>query len=108
MGKFSRRLQLAMDARNMRPTDLCKLTGLSDSTIANYRSGYAVPRKDRVEKISEVLNVDPAWLLGYDSPLQPEDEDFLNALHELSAQDQLRVLDYMKFVKSQEAKDVQG
>ena len=89
MGKFSRRLQLAMDARNMRPTDLCKLTGLSDSTIANYRSGYAVPRKDRVEKIAEIL-------------------DFLIALHELSAQDQLRVLDYMKFVKSQEAKDVQG
>jgi transcriptional regulator with XRE-family HTH domain len=63
---FAERLEQALIMRNMRPADLARKTGLKESTISQYRSSYAVPRKERTLKIAQVLGVSPSWLMGLD------------------------------------------
>ena len=66
---FKARLQKALDAKEWKPVDLAKRTGISESTISQYRSGYAEPKKDRLQLFADVLEVNPAWLLGIDVPM---------------------------------------
>lgn len=60
------RLKYALEYRNMRPVDLCEKTEISQSTMSQYLSGYAEPKKARLAKIANALNVEPTWLMGFD------------------------------------------
>lgn len=66
---FRQRLETALTIRNIKPVDLAKLTGISESTISQYRSGYAKPKEPRLVVIANALGVDPAWLMGLDVPM---------------------------------------
>ena len=58
------RLKYALEYRHMRPVDLCEKTDISQSTMSQYLSGYAEPKKARLAKIANALNVEPTWLMG--------------------------------------------
>ena len=68
--KFKDRLNMALSIREMRPKDLAMRTGLSESTISQYRSGYTEPKTDKLALIARVLNVNPTWLLGLNVPIE--------------------------------------
>lgn len=61
---FKDRLNQALSIRNMKPIELSEKTGISESTISQYRSGYAKPKDDKLVVISNALNVNPVWLMG--------------------------------------------
>lgn len=61
---FKERLNQALSIRNIKPVELFEKTGISESTISQYRSGYAQPKEDKLLLISNALDVNPAWLLG--------------------------------------------
>ena len=67
--EFKKRLEYAMEKRKIRAVDLAKLTGISESTISQYRSGYAKPKEKKLAIIANALNVDPSWLMGMDVPM---------------------------------------
>lgn len=69
---FKQRLIMGLNERNMRPVDLVHKTGISDSTISQYMSGYAEPKSDRLLLISNALYLNPAWLMGLDVPKELE------------------------------------
>lgn len=69
--EFKDRLKKAMDRSGMKAIDLVKRTGISEATISQYRSGYSKPKKDRLELLADVLNVNPAWLMGLDVSMEP-------------------------------------
>lgn len=102
--KFRRRFETALQQSGMTAAELSKKTGISEATISQYRSGYSKPKKERGEILAAALHVDPAWLMGYDTPAQPEFSDFVEALRSLTPQDQLKVMDFIMFLKSQEGK----
>ena len=108
MTRFQRRLELALSMNGMKAADLCKATGLSSGTISQYRSGYCKPKADRLAAIASALNVTASWLLGYDSPLQPGDEDGRGLFDSLSPENKLKAIDYMRYLKMKEKDDVQG
>lgn len=70
---FKTRLQKALDTKGWKPVDLAKRIDVSESTISQYRSGYAEPKTDRLQKIADALSVNPAWLLGIDVPMNIPD-----------------------------------
>lgn len=72
------RLRLALSMRNMKPADLCEITGISKSVISYYLSGKASPKADRVHIISKALDVSEAWLLGYAVPIDRTQEQKKN------------------------------
>lgn len=62
------RLRIALEAKKMRPIELSETTGIPKSMISYYLSGRALPKADRVYKMACVLDVNEAWLMGYDVP----------------------------------------
>ena len=78
---FKDRLNEALEIMNIRPVDLSKRTGISESTISQYRSGYAEPKSKKLDLIARTLSVDPSWLMGLDVPMtisRVNEEELLN------------------------------
>lgn len=60
------RLNEALDDANITAQELSDLTGISKSSISQYRSGRCIPKREGAEKIGMILQVSPLWLLGFD------------------------------------------
>ena len=69
---FANRLTKAISYRNIKPIELSEKTGIDKSKISSYMSGRYKAKQDGVHLLSKVLNVDPAWLMGYDVPREPQ------------------------------------
>ena len=70
---FKDRFNRALLMSDMTAADLSRKTGISESTLSQYKSGYAKPKDERLVKIANALGVDPAWLMGLDVPMHPSD-----------------------------------
>lgn len=64
------RLRKALSVRDLKPIELSQQTGIPKSAISQYMSGYAKPKQDRIYTISRVLDINEAWLMGYDVPME--------------------------------------
>lgn len=70
VAEFKDRLEEALNIRNVSPAELSKKTKISESTISQYRSGYAKPKDKKLVILSNALNVNPTWLMGLDVPME--------------------------------------
>ena len=68
------RLREAMELRGMRAVDLVEQTGIPKGTISYYLSGKTEPKADRLYILGQVLNINEAWLLGYNVPKERPQE----------------------------------
>lgn len=69
---FAERLTQALDLRGLSAADLSRATGVSEGTISCYKKGKYQAKQNRVYDFARVLRVDPAWLMGYDVPMEPQ------------------------------------
>lgn len=74
------RLKKALDLRNLKQVDIVEKTGISKSLLSMYINGKAEPRQNNIHKLAKLLNVNEAWLMGYDVPM--EKDNGLNFEHE--------------------------
>lgn len=68
------RLKEAMEKRGMRAVDLVERTGIPKGTISYYLSGKTEPKADRLYILAQTLDINEAWLLGYDVPMARTDD----------------------------------
>lgn len=68
------RLKKALSIRNMTQAELCQKTKIPKSALSEYIKGLYDPKQDRLIILSEALNVDPVWLMGFDVPMEKEDK----------------------------------
>ena len=80
--EFRNRLETALSVRNMKPVDLAQRTKISETTISQYRSGYAKPKDKRLALIASVLRVNPAWLMGMNVPMDTANASLKPLSHE--------------------------
>lgn len=66
IAEFSDRLNEAIKSKGISATDLGSKIGMSKQAISMYSSGKRHPKQPTIEAISRVLNINPAWLVGYD------------------------------------------
>lgn len=66
MANFSERLQYAMNIRHLTQTDLCNMTKIPKSAMSQYISGAFKPKDERTFLLAKALDVNEAWLMGYD------------------------------------------
>lgn len=71
---FAERLTQALDLRGLSAADLSRATGVAEGTISCYKSGKYQAKQNRVYEFAKALRVDPAWLMGYDVPMEPQVE----------------------------------
>lgn len=74
MAELKDRLREALEMRNMRPVDLSEKTGVPKGAISYYLAGKSQPKADRLYQIGKALDVNEAWLMGYDVPAERTDE----------------------------------
>ena len=86
--KCATRIAKALSIRGMRQYELCQKTQIPKSAMSQYISGAFEPKQDRIYLISQALNVDPVWLMGYDVPMekkaQPEEKKVPTTEEDLS------------------------
>lgn len=71
---FKNRFNIAISNANIKPAELAEKTKLSKSTISHYMSGYTQPKSDKLFTLSKALNVNEAWLMGFDVPMEQSTE----------------------------------
>ena len=69
---FAERLTQALELRGLSAADLSRAAGVSEGTISCYKNGRYQAKQNRVYDFAKILNVDPAWLMGYDVPMEPQ------------------------------------
>lgn len=74
MNEFKERLKEAMELRDIKAIELADKVGIARGTISRYLSGVMAPKSKRVYGIAKALNVNPAWLIGYDVPMEEPQE----------------------------------
>ncbi len=66
---FQKRLEEALNIKNMKPVELHEKTGISESLLSKYLSGSAVARQRKLSLLADALNINEVWLMGYDVPM---------------------------------------
>ncbi len=66
------RISKALNLRDMKQSELCKLANVPKSSLSLYLSGAYEPKQDRIYAMAKALNVSEAWLMGYDVPMEKE------------------------------------
>lgn len=72
--EFSERLAEALSIREMTAAQLSRKTGIPEGTISCYKKGLYEAKQNRLWQIACALDVNPAWLMGYDVPMDRESE----------------------------------
>lgn len=67
------RINEALRLRGMRPYELCQKTKISSSNVSRYLKGTYAPKQDNIYKMAVALNVNPAWLIGFDVDMEVVD-----------------------------------
>lgn len=75
MATIASRLREAMNIRGMKQVDLVNATGIGKSSISTYLSGEYEPKQKNIYKIAQVLDVNEAWLMGEDVPMERTELD---------------------------------
>lgn len=76
---FAKRLEKALESRDVKQSELVERTQISKSAISQYLSGAFEPKQRNIYKIAKALDVNPAWLMGKDvemenaPPIPPKD-----------------------------------
>lgn len=82
MAKCCDRIREAMRIRNKTQAELCEITGIPKSAMSQYASGKFIPKQTRTHLLAEALNVNEAWLMGYDVPMERKSSDNDNFVSE--------------------------
>ena len=83
MEKFANRLYEALNIRGMKQIELAQKCGIGKSSISQWLSGRSKPNSENVYKLAKVLDVEEAWLMGYENiPMKrtPEAERIAQSL----------------------------
>jgi len=75
---FANRLSKALSIRNMRPIDLANKSGINKAIISQYLSGRYKAKQDNIYLLSEALNINESWLMGFDVPMERIPDELRN------------------------------
>ena len=72
---FANRLLLAMKKNNINQVELAEKTKMYDKPISQslknkYLKGKALARQNNIYMLCKILNVDEAWIMGFNVPMQ--------------------------------------
>lgn len=62
------RLREALNDNHMKPQELADASGVNKSSISQYINGSHAPSNTSSGKLAKILNVNPLWLMGFESP----------------------------------------
>ena len=104
MDSIANRMKIAMSNLKISQAELVKRTGIGKSSISTYLTGEYEPKQKNLYKIALALNVNEAWLMGFDVPMErtpATTDELITLFNTLDSNQQKNALDYLQFLKSQ-------
>lgn len=108
------RLKEYMQMHNLKQVDIinkaqphCEKYGvkLTKQDLSQYVSGKVEPAQNKLYILGLALNVNEAWLMGFDVPMKKQDttsEELVTMIQSLDESQQKNVMNYIQFLKSQD------
>lgn len=82
---FANRLKKAMEIRNIKASELSERANIPKSAISQYLSGLYEAKQKSIFKLSNILNVSEAWLMGLDVPMERTSDNISDQLKNIGA-----------------------
>ena len=107
------RLEELLRRKGITQAALARKTGIAKSTISYWLSGQRKIGRESIALISQALDVNPSWLMGYDAlmddfdhsyRLGPERTKFSKIL--ANQEDRSAVIDFVKYANEKEIKKI--
>ena len=67
------RIREAMELRGLTQSELSEKAKIDKGQLSSYLSGKYKPRQKNIEALAKTLNVDEAWLMGFDVTIERKD-----------------------------------
>lgn len=81
LNKFAERFSQLIKNSSIDIPKLAQMLGIkSKSTIYRYMNAEMAPKITTVKCASEIFNVNPVWLMGYDVPMEKNTDDILKKI----------------------------
>ncbi|MCJ1765869.1 helix-turn-helix domain-containing protein [Mammaliicoccus sciuri] len=95
-----------MNDRNLSLSELARRTGMAKSTISRYLNESREFPLNKADDFARVLKVTPEYLLGFEEEYQPTSiaAHLDGEVSDLDEEEMRKVLEYVKFLKSQQGK----
>lgn len=77
MKTLADRLKEGMTIRGLRQADVVEKTGINKGALSSYLSGRYEPKQNNIFLLAQALNVNEAWLMGADVPMERIDPELL-------------------------------
>ena len=103
MDSIANRMKIAMSNLKISQAELVKRTGIGKSSISTYLTGEYEPKQKNLYKIALALNVNEAWLMGLDVPMERKSattDELMLLFNSLDDNQRNNVIDYIQFLKS--------
>ncbi|HHC9784913.1 TPA: helix-turn-helix domain-containing protein, partial [Staphylococcus aureus] len=96
MNSFKDRLKQIMSERKISQSELSRRTGIGRNSISDYLNGKYEAKQDKVFELAKALNVNEAWLMGFDisKNRKIEKNDITSIYNKLTPPRQENVLNY--------------
>ncbi|HFN8751439.1 TPA: LexA family transcriptional regulator [Staphylococcus aureus] len=96
MNSFKDRLKQIMSERKISQSELSRRTGIGRNSISDYLNGKYEAKQDKVFELAKALNVNEAWLMGFDisKNRKIENNDITSIYNKLTPPRQSNVLKY--------------
>ena len=112
------RLKRIMEERNLKQVDVLRLcepycekygVKLKKNDLSQYLSGKVQPKQNKLSILGMALGVQEAWLMGYDVPMRPTENNgdltkralaYYEIFNNLPPEKQTAFLNYLKFLQS--------
>ena len=105
------RIKQGLEIREITQTQLATRANIDKGQLSSYISGKYKPRQNNIDALAAALNVNEAWLMGFDVPMERvsnkteidqsvsrsvECREILEICEQLSTHNQRKVLTYSK------------
>lgn len=96
MNSFKDRLKQIMSERKISQSELSRRTGIGRNSISDYLNGKYEAKQNKVFELAKALNVNEAWLMGFDisKNRKIENNDIASIYSKLTPPRQKNVLNY--------------
>ncbi|EFM08126.1 TPA: helix-turn-helix domain-containing protein [Staphylococcus aureus] len=96
MNSFKDRLKQIMSERKISQSELSRRTGIGRNSISDYLNGKYEAKQDKIFELAKALNVNEAWLMGFDisKNRKIENNDITSIYSKLTPPRQSNVLKY--------------
>lgn len=108
MKTIAERLKEGMELRQLKQVDIIEKTGINKGALSSYISGKYEPKQNNIYLLAKALNVNEAWLMGHDVPMERnvlkfdtavDDTPYNRALQKLQNKEELSEDELLAFKK---------